>query len=508
MIVQPGVTVYGHDGAEIEILDPIGNGSFGIVHKAKRRSDAQVFAVKTIYGAFSDQFAVKAFVNEGHLAVGIHHPNVIQYHFFHDGSKYENLPPYIVMEYADGGTLEGQINQAARSGKPFSNDDLIAMFKALVSGMKAVNEKLIHRDLKPDNVLISQKTLKISDFGLSKVVTDGTRASSFKGVGCLPYMAPEAWNLEKNTLQLDIYSMGMVFYKLATLRLPFDISFSDQTAWKEAHLYQAVPNPKNFNPGLATTLSQVIIKMVEKNITNRFKNWTEIDSFFGAQVSASTDGVNLIVERMLESRLRQDTATQAAEAERQRKANERAKFCKLVLSQARNEIVTPIEGMISQFNQKYPGTKAQAIFEPRHQRFVFQIVFSAGVAVVIDFEPLHDENFVRDVPAGWNRLRPGREVLIPKFQHRRVQGWGKVGGNDGRGFNILLVEVPGQLYGELFIIEKSGGISLVPGRPNTGPFETPELELELRHREISNDYSNGIRRFDPQLLLEFISNYV
>ncbi len=101
----------------------------------------------------------------------------------------------------------------------FSDREIIAMYKQLICGMKAINENLVHRDIKPDNILIKDSMLKVSDFGLSKVVADKTRTGTFKGFGHLLYMAPEGWTMEKNTIQMDIYSMGLVFYEIATFKL-------------------------------------------------------------------------------------------------------------------------------------------------------------------------------------------------------------------------------------------------------------------------------------------------
>src|ERR1043165_495351 len=99
MIIVPGVIVFGSEGVEYEVVEYINSGSFGAVYKVKLRNGDQVLAMKTIPTAFADETALKAFVNEGNLAVGIRHQNVIDYIFFHDGAKYTGLPPYILKEY-------------------------------------------------------------------------------------------------------------------------------------------------------------------------------------------------------------------------------------------------------------------------------------------------------------------------------------------------------------------------------------------------------------------------
>ena len=92
------------------------------------------------------------------------------------------------------------------------------MFLQLASGMKHINSILVHRDIKPDNILIVDDVLKITDFGLAKYAEATTRSVTFKGYGTKEYCAPEVCKNEKNTIYMDIYSMGIVFYEIATLK--------------------------------------------------------------------------------------------------------------------------------------------------------------------------------------------------------------------------------------------------------------------------------------------------
>lgn len=510
MIIVPGTKVFGLDEKEYDVLEFIGNGNFGMVHKVKQRGGDQILAMKTIPASFADETTLKAFVNEGNLAVTIRHPNVIDYVFFHDGTKYSGLPPYILMEYADGGTLENQIVIAFRDKKQFSGSELLATFKQLVAGMKAINEKLIHRDIKPDNILISKDNFKISDFGLSKVVTEATRKSSFKGFGCIQYMAPEAWRFEKNTPQLDIYSMGMVFYQLATLRHPFDIQTADQQKWMDAHLYQPVPRPDTFNPSLGSKLAQIIIRMVEKDSAKRFKTWVEIEALLdGPEVPAS--GVGTLVEKMLQKRLQQDTATQAAEAEERRIKDVFAQHCKLVLSQVEQSAVSPLMELVAEFNRQYPGNKAWENYERpvggTHLRY--EIGFPSNRGIEIMFQILLERDFVRTIQPDWRHIHPHSTVCIPTFKGRRVQGWGAVRGSDGRGFNILLVERPNELYGELIIMRNQMGFpSNAQPRPEPFAFGLQELERELQLIDAMHIYKTITATFEIDYLRDFVVGYV
>lgn len=510
MVITPGDIIFGPKQTEYEVLEFIDNGSFGFVYKIKERNGALVFALKTIPASFTEKMVLKAFVNEGRLAVTIRHPNVIEYLFFHDGSEYSALPPYIIMEYADGGTLQNQIAQARNSGKPFSNSDLVAMFQQLVAGMKAINEKLIHRDIKPDNILISRKILKISDFGLSKVVTEATRSTSFKGGGCMPYMAPEAWRLEKNTVQLDIYSMGIVFYQLATLRRPFDITDGDFQVWRDAHLFRPIPRPDSVNVGLEPNIVQIIMKMVEKDSAKRFTNWAEIEAMLRSNTQPTTNPANLVIEKMLKRRIEQDSATQVAEAAQRKRNEELDQFCELVLSQAEQSIIYPVRELISEFNRRYPGDKASEKFESPEGgvHFSYVVNFPSRHTVSVDFRVLLEKNFVRHLPADSRHMSSRIEVCIPKFNGRRVQGWGIVQGTDGRGFNILLVERADEVYGEFVLVKTT-----VVSNPQTGQridpaaFQYTDLEQHLQLNLVSQLYSGNSQEFDIEYLRDFIASY-
>lgn len=124
----------------------------------------------------------------------------------------------------------------------------------------------MHRDIKPDNILLHNQVLKISDFGLSKVVGAATRTQTFKGINHMRYCAPEAWRLEKNLPAMDMYSMGIVFYEIATLRYPYEVKDTGDfvEVWKNAHLLQVPADPRTHNGSLDLGLAQLIMKMISK----------------------------------------------------------------------------------------------------------------------------------------------------------------------------------------------------------------------------------------------------
>lgn len=146
--------------------------------------------------------------------------------------------------------------------------------------MKAINAKLVHRDLKPDNILLDTAAgaLKIGDFGLGKLVGAATRSRTLKGTNHVMYTAPEAWQNQANTPAMDMYAMGIVFFELATLRHPYrvDPSADPLDAWRRAHLSQTPADPRALNPALPLDLAQLITKMMAKRPDDRFRDWDEV----------------------------------------------------------------------------------------------------------------------------------------------------------------------------------------------------------------------------------------
>ena len=519
MILMNGATVFGLDGVEFEVGDYLGSGSFGTVHAAKERAGVQTLAVKYLTTPFADQAALSTFINEGNLAVGIRHPNVIEYVYFHDGTKHKDLPPYILMELADGGTLRDELERATASIKQFSHDELLGMFRQMVAGMKAISAKLVHRDIKPENILISGGVLKISDFGLSKVVEEATRMTTFKGGGTFPYMAPEAWRLEKNTPQLDIYAMGVVFYELATLRLPLQPKTPSPQGWMDAHTFEAVPSPSKCNPALSPKVAQVIVRMIEKSPAKRFGSWEEIEKLL--EIAGAPEGAtkNPAVAAMIKKRLEADTAAQAARSEADQKAKERQDFCKLVLSQFDQTVLPPLESLIDDFNAEYAGEKAsfsqsggtlgEKMARATLTKTGAQIHFPGGSRIQLSFCVCLEEDFLRDVTIDdFGRRSTRRRVMLPRLKDQRVLGWGLLKASDGRGFNIVLLEEPGDLYGRfVFFVNKMGFPSRATQRPEPFPYEFEELEEEIRLIGAMHIYSTKVQDFDEAFLTTFVSEY-
>jgi eukaryotic-like serine/threonine-protein kinase len=508
MIVGPGSQVFGPDGAAVTVGEYVGHGGCGAVFKIK---DADL-AIKTLTIPFGDPDILRTFFNEGRLAMEIAHSNVIKYVYFHDGQTHPSLMPYILMEYAEGGTLGGVLKQARAEGKRFSVSELRDMMRQLIAGITAINEKFVHRDIKPANILLKNGVLKISDFGLAKLVEAATRSQTLKGWGSNAYLAPEGWKQEANTIALDIYAMGMVFYELATLKHPFPLTDNDdQNAWFNAHMLTPVAPPSRLNPDLPPAFSQMILKMVEKSVARRAKSWAEISGLLESAESTVIQP-NALIDGMLKKRLDVQAAAQSAQLEAAKKAKENREFCERVMFQFRQSVAQPIAEFLEQFNAVSANEKIR-FHQSETPECGAYTIYGAGVQAKMEFRPLIEDEFWRIIPVDdYGRVCHVRRNHLPKVNGRKVQGFGFLSLADKRGLNFLLVENPADpLYGEWLVMLNSSNLMYAgPERPKPFPFGFGEMEEAISMINVMNRFHSRVEPlnidFVNKLLADSISD--
>jgi serine/threonine protein kinase len=484
MNLMIGDVLFNEVGKKYTLIQPVGHGGFGIVYEVQD-SDGTKFAVKTIITALDDgQF--RALVNEGDLATQIIHANVLRVFFFHDGQKYPTLPPYMLLEFADGGHLGEVINQRRSESRYFTNQELKTLFHALASGMKAINEKLVHRDIKPDNILFVNGIPKISDFGLSKVVGAATRSQSFKGINHIMYCAPEAWRAEKNTFTMDMYSMGLVFFELATLQYPYHVETTGDIieAFKNAHLTKIITDPQVLNPSLELNLRQIILKMTAKRPEERYPSWDEIiDRLDSSDIApANTNGVARLVEKALEVHRRNEQARLLVEEKQKRDVE-----LKEIVNYCFEEITQQVKNIVSEFNNTSEFTKLSTHFYSETMN---------SNAETLNFE-------VRKNDRTENTIYIKIICLFDEYylDTHKIKAWGTVKTSSGRGFNILLVETElNDIYGKwkTFHVRHSGFARGQDTRLEPFPFELRELPKEIFNVRSMHIYNAEQNDFKPE----------
>jgi eukaryotic-like serine/threonine-protein kinase len=489
MDIRPGDEVFGQSSDEsYEVLQLIGNGGFGLVYELRDQEDKR-YALKTIVTAELDEVELRALINEGRAATTIRHENVLRVLYFHDGTQYPQFPPYMLMEYADGGTLQKILNERKARGEQFSPDGLRAMFVQLASGMKAISEHLIHRDIKPDNILIVNDVLKIADFGLSKIVGIATRTETFKGTNHIRYCAPEAWKLDKNLPAMDMYSMGVVFYELATLHHPYQVNAGGDPfeAWRNAHLTQMPAEPRSYNQSLDIGLSQLIIKMMSKRPEERYTSWDLVLQRLQTSETpkAVERNVRSLVERAIErhQEVEQERLQMSTRETQGRELTALVEYCFVEVTNAAREVVEA-------FNRESELMKLSINQQLKNR---FSIYAENGMGGVL--------------PTVEMKVEPVTYPHIQLPDGKTVKALGVVKSPSGRGFNLLLVfRGPDDLYGQWQTLQVTHHpiYGKEDGRLEPFPFEIHELPREIPSINATHIYQTTKGTFNPDLLIPLI----
>ena len=263
--------ILGQDLGRYHILEPLGEGGMAVVYKAfDTRLEIEV-AVKVIRTENILPKALprtlKRFEREAKALAKLTHPNIVK---VSDYGEYEGMP-YLVMPYFPGGTLK------AKMGKAIDWQEAIPLLLPVANALEyAHEEKLIHRDVKPANILLTDKNQPmLSDFGVAKIfdleeTVDLTGTGM--GVGTPEYMAPEQWT-GKTTAQSDIYALGIVLYEALTGRKPYSAETPAALLLKQAN--DPLPRPTQFAPKLPKAVEQVLLKALAKDPMNRYQSMGE-----------------------------------------------------------------------------------------------------------------------------------------------------------------------------------------------------------------------------------------
>jgi eukaryotic-like serine/threonine-protein kinase len=424
--VRIGQQITGPRNEAYIVSDFLGRGAFGEVYRASGESTGSVIAVKFLpLGQLSHDAERIALLNEIKAARQINHPNVVRVLHVDEGSI-ADLGPYACMEYVSGGTLADVLRVQRQANAQIALGRAIEMMLDIAQGCRAINEKLIHRDIKPDNILIEGRTLKIGDFGISKFIDDSTRLHTFKGGQHIAYMAPEGWASEKNTFKLDIYAVGLVFSEILTLGHPLLPKVKDPTNilhWERAHLYEACPDVRTQRNELPMSLAQLFSRMVAKRPQDR-PDWDEILKILsdpaieapGNRHAAITEAVaSAVAKRQEEERQQLESARKQKESETQHLLYSHS--CKALLE----SLLLPVE----QFNREFQLGK----IEIGEEYGVTYYRLPTGNSIQVSFfAPVLTGINIRGgvvVGGGWIGLRPGRSANLVRLRESNDDLYGR-----------------------------------------------------------------------------------
>lgn len=254
-------------GERYEIIGRIGSGGMADVYKAMDHKLNRMVAVKVLKPEFrEDKTFISKFRSEAQAAAGLSHPNVVNvFDVGEDRGVY-----YIVMELVEGITLKDYIN---RKGK-LSVKEATSIAIQVSLGLEAAhNRGIVHRDVKPQNIIISTDgKVKLSDFGIAKATSSNTISSNV--MGSVHYSSPEQVRGGYSDFKSDIYSLGITIYEMVTGRVPFDGDTTVAIAIK--HLQEEIEAPSKYTPSLPFSLEQIILKCTQKSPDRRYRSMAEL----------------------------------------------------------------------------------------------------------------------------------------------------------------------------------------------------------------------------------------
>jgi WD40 repeat protein len=254
---------------QYRILGPLGEGGMAAVYKAYQPSMDRQVAIKILPRLYAAEPGFLArFEQEARVIASLEHPHIIPVHDFGEADNYT----YLVMRFVEGGTLADLLGKA-----PIPLVEIQRIIGQIAGALDYAHGRgVIHRDVKPTNVLVDpQRNCLLTDFGIAKMV-EGTSALTVSGafLGTPKYASPEQARGEKLTGRSDVYSLGIILYEMATGRPPFEAETPMALIFKHAN--DPLPLPRSINEDVPEQLENVILKALAKSKEDRYATAGEL----------------------------------------------------------------------------------------------------------------------------------------------------------------------------------------------------------------------------------------
>lgn len=262
-----------------KIIKKIGTGGMANVYLAKDLILEREVAVKMMSLNFQeDEKNLRRFQREALSTTELDHPNIVNIYDVGEGHQ-----PYIVMEYINGMDLKEYIKQ----NHPIPYHKVIGIMSQILDGIAYAHQNnVIHRDIKPHNILLYHDgNVKITDFGIALAISQNSITQTNSLLGSVQYMSPEQARGNIVTKQSDIYSLGIVIYELLSGNVPFDGESAVSVALK--HFQSEIPSLREMDSHLPQALENVVLKATAKEAQNRYNSINEMKADLETSLSAS-----------------------------------------------------------------------------------------------------------------------------------------------------------------------------------------------------------------------------
>lgn len=251
------------------IISSIGEGGMAEVYLANDVINKREVAIKIIKDSTSlDPLNIARFQREARASAALRHKNIIE---IYDVDEYQGKP-YMVMEYVNGESLKELLKKRGT----FTSIEACDIIYQLSDALSHAHEHgVIHRDVKPQNVMIKKDgSIKLGDFGIA-LVNDAPHLTQKDIIlGSVHYMSPEIAEGKNATMQSDIYSLGITFFELLTGKLPFNDSTAVNIAMKQ--IGEAIPSVRKYNSDIDKKIEKVVFKACSKELKNRYTTMKEL----------------------------------------------------------------------------------------------------------------------------------------------------------------------------------------------------------------------------------------
>jgi len=252
-----------------QIQELVGIGGMANVYKAVDLMENRVVAVKALREEYvgNEEF-MRRFRNESKAIAVLNHPNIVR---VYDVSL-SDRQPCIIMEYIDGITLKEYIQQ---EGKVRWKEAVHFTVQTLRALQHAHDNGIVHRDIKPQNImLLSDGTIKITDFGIARFARAQSRTITDKAIGSVHYISPEQARGEETDAKTDLYSVGVILYEMLTGRVPFEADSPVSVALKQ--IESEAVRPTLLNPEIPQGLEEITLRAMQKDPAARYQSAAEM----------------------------------------------------------------------------------------------------------------------------------------------------------------------------------------------------------------------------------------
>jgi eukaryotic-like serine/threonine-protein kinase len=264
-------------GGKYKIIKRLGRGGMAEVYLAHQENLDRQVAIKLMHAfLLSDEDFLNRFKREAKAMAALNHRHIVS---VYDFDTYGQDSYYLVMEYINGGTLKARLEQLAAAGERMPLERVVKLTTQMAEALAYAHKRgMVHRDIKPGNIMLDEETGKaiLTDFGIVKMLGGQTVAHTMTGalIGTPAYMSPEQALGKPGDARADIYSLGILLFQMTTGKLPFAADTPLAVVMK--HVNDPTPLPVNINPDTPPGLQAVIIKAMAKQPEERYQSAAEM----------------------------------------------------------------------------------------------------------------------------------------------------------------------------------------------------------------------------------------